>query len=76
MSGESNGGITIGALATRVVLWKHSRCCEAVIVTMQLINTEIKFKLQSFDFERQANEMQSGQPSIGGRHAFRATEVQ
>jgi hypothetical protein len=43
---------------------------------MQLINTKIKFKLQSFDFERQANEMQSGQPSIGGRQAFMAAEVQ
>jgi hypothetical protein len=41
---------------------------------MQLIDTKIKFKLQSF--ERQANEMQSGQPSIGGRQAFMAAEVQ
>jgi hypothetical protein len=53
-SGESNGGITTGALATRVALWKKSRGCEAVIVTMQLINTKFKFKLQSL--ERQANE--------------------
>jgi len=37
-----------------VALWKKSRGCEAVIVTMQLINTKIKFKLQSL--ERQANE--------------------
>jgi len=41
-SGESNGAITIGDLATRVALWKESRGCEAVIVTMQLINTKIK----------------------------------
>ena len=31
-------------------------------------------KLQSF--ERNANEMQSSQPYIGGRQAFRAAEVQ
>jgi hypothetical protein len=39
-----------------VALWQESRGCEAVIVTMQLIDTKIKFKLQSFDFEQQANE--------------------
>jgi hypothetical protein len=48
-SGESNGAITIGDLATRVALWKESRGCEAVSADMQLIDTKIKFKLQSFE---------------------------
>ena len=48
-SGESNGAITIGDLATRVALLKESRGCEAVSADMQLIDTKIKFKLQSFE---------------------------
>jgi hypothetical protein len=46
-SGESNVAIRIGALATRVALWKESRGCEAVSVTMQLNDTKIKFKLHA-----------------------------
>jgi hypothetical protein len=69
--GESNEAITIGAYATRVALWKESRGCQVVIVTMQLINTKIKFKLQSF--ERQANEYNQVNRPLA---AFTAAEVQ